>query len=125
MPTTTGYPTCPLLQLSLLLFLSAGKRENIKNIPCPTFADIRLTIRALTSLNLADNQLKYEGAELVIKMLPQVAGAVSPLRCVDGTPYESEKSFMMSTHICKHCGQHKSVHSEHIVVGVLALRAMD
>ena len=47
------------------------------------------------------------------------------LRCADGTPYKSEKSFMMSTHICKHCGQHKSVHSERIVVGVLALRAID
>ena len=47
------------------------------------------------------------------------------LSCADGKPYKSEKSFMMSTHICKHCGQHKSVHSERIVVGVLALRAID
>ena len=44
------------------------------------------------------------------------------LRCADGTPYKSEKSFAMSTHICKHCGRHKEEHSERAVVsGVLPL----
>ena len=47
------------------------------------------------------------------------------LKCADGTPYKSEKSFMMSTHICTYCGQHKSAHSERVVVSVLAPRAMD
>jgi hypothetical protein len=33
------------------------------------------------------------------------------LRCVDGTLYQSEKSVMMSTHVCCHCGQHKTQHT--------------
>jgi hypothetical protein len=33
------------------------------------------------------------------------------LQCTDGTPYQSEKSFMMSTHVCRHCGQHKTQHT--------------
>ena len=46
-----------MLQLSLLLFLSAGKHKNTETIPCPTFADIHLAIRAMTSLNVSNNQL--------------------------------------------------------------------
>jgi hypothetical protein len=33
------------------------------------------------------------------------------LHCVDGTLYQSKKSFMMSTHVCCHCGQHKTQHT--------------
>ena len=54
--TTTGYPTCPVSQLSLLLFLSAGKHKNTETIP-PFMPDIHLPIRALTSLNLSKNEL--------------------------------------------------------------------
>ena len=49
---TTGYPTCPVSQLSLLLFLSAGKYKNVQAIQddpltlCPT-PDILFAIRAL------------------------------------------------------------------------------
>ena len=39
MMNPTGYPTCPVSQLSLRLFLSAGKHENTETIPCPTFHD--------------------------------------------------------------------------------------
>jgi hypothetical protein len=33
------------------------------------------------------------------------------LQCTDGTPYQSEKLFLMSTHVCRHCGQHKTQHT--------------
>jgi hypothetical protein len=33
------------------------------------------------------------------------------LHCVDGTPYQSKKWFMMSAHVCCHCGQHKTQHT--------------
>ena len=47
------------------------------------------------------------------------------LRCADGMPYESEKSFMMSTHICKHCGQHKRAHSERANHALTSVDASD
>ena len=37
--------------------LSASKCKNTKKIPCPTFADVRLTIRALTSLDISNNNI--------------------------------------------------------------------
>ena len=52
-----GYLTLPASKLSRLLFLSASKCKNIKNIPCPTFGDVRLTIRALTSLNISNSMI--------------------------------------------------------------------
>ena len=52
-----------------LLSLSASKCKNIQNIPCPTFADIASAIRALTSLNLADNALGSEGAKHVAEAI--------------------------------------------------------
>jgi hypothetical protein len=39
--------------------------------------------------------------------------------CENGSLYKSEKSFMRSTHICKHCGQHKSAHAENRVSSYL------
>jgi hypothetical protein len=33
------------------------------------------------------------------------------LQCTDVTPYQSKKSFMVSTHVCRHCGQHKTQHT--------------
>ena len=39
MSGTIGYLTCPVSQLSLLLFLSAGKHKNTETIPCPTFCN--------------------------------------------------------------------------------------
>lgn len=43
-----------------MLFPSAGKYKNSKNNPCPTFADIRLIIRALVTLNLRRTHIPDE-----------------------------------------------------------------
>ena len=56
MAIRNGYLTWPASKLSLLLFLSASKCENIKNIPCPTFADIVPAIRALETITFGDEQ---------------------------------------------------------------------
>jgi hypothetical protein len=37
------------------------------------------------------------------------------LRCTNGTPYQPEKLFMMSTHVCRHCRQHKIQHTSRSV----------
>ena len=44
------------------LFPSASKCKNIKNIPCPTFADIASAIRALVKLILANNRMASKDA---------------------------------------------------------------
>jgi hypothetical protein len=45
------------------------------------------------------------------KMMATFIKGNGALQCTDGTPYQSEKSFMMSTHVCRHCGQHKPQHT--------------
>ena len=55
-----GYLTSPASKLSRLLFLSASKCKNIKNIPCPTFADIHLAIRAMMTVNVMGNKIGKE-----------------------------------------------------------------
>ena len=52
----------------LLLFLSASKCKNTKNIPCPTFADIRLTIRALENLHISANGIPVDRMNELIAM---------------------------------------------------------
>jgi hypothetical protein len=37
------------------------------------------------------------------------------LECVDNTPYQSKTLFMMSTDVCRHCGQHKTQHTSRFV----------
>jgi hypothetical protein len=47
-----------------------------------------------------------------------LAGAIEDngaLRCTDGTPYQSTNLFMLSTHVCSHCGQHKTQHTSRLV----------
>ena len=43
--------------------------QDTKNIPCPTLADIHLSIRALTSLDLSCNELSAEGAKHVAEAI--------------------------------------------------------
>jgi hypothetical protein len=69
----------------------------------------------MTELNIASNELGWKGYnDPDISGIIALADAISDmgaLRCVDGTLYQSEKSFMMSTHVCCHCGQHKTQHT--------------
>ena len=53
----------------LLPFLSASECKNIQTIPCPTFADICLAIRALTSVNILANYIGTERANELIEVL--------------------------------------------------------
>jgi hypothetical protein len=92
---------------------------------------------ALTSLNMSANGLKGAAAgkalgdalaaNTVLKELDLSGGkdmdiafvkAFTPglsdngaLQCTDGIPYLPEKSFMMSTRVCRHCGQHETQHT--------------
>ena len=66
--------TCLVLKLSLLPFQSASEYQNNKTIPCPTLltpAPSIPTIRALTSLNLSNNNLGTESAKHVAAVLTQ------------------------------------------------------
>ena len=42
---------------------------NTKNIPCPTFADIRLTIRAMTSLHIGNNNIPVKNMNEIIAIV--------------------------------------------------------
>jgi hypothetical protein len=63
--------------------------------------------KTLTELDVSGKNLGSEGALVVAEYLD----GNGPLQCTDGTPYQPEKSFMMSTHVCRHCGQHKTQHT--------------
>jgi Ran GTPase-activating protein (RanGAP) involved in mRNA processing and transport len=82
--------------------------------------------QVITELNFGNNNLGYSrsynlGYNLAgrrynrdTSFLIAIADAIADigaLRCVDDTLYQSEKSFMMSTHVCCHCGQHKTQHT--------------
>jgi hypothetical protein len=63
--------------------------------------------KSLSEIDLSSRYLDAKDAIVVAEYIKD-SGA---LRCTDGTPYQSEKSFMMSTHVCRHCGQHKTQHT--------------
>jgi hypothetical protein len=53
---------------------------------------------------------KMEGAEDAIMLAAEIVDNEA-LHCVDGTLYQSQKSFMLSAHVCCHCGQRKPQHT--------------
>ena len=63
---------------------------------------MRLTIRALTSLNISSNRLTDEAAKAL-------AGVLKLLVCDDGKLFQSKSVLARST--CKHCGKKKDVHA--------------
>jgi hypothetical protein len=63
--------------------------------------------KTLSELNVSGKNLGNERAFVVADYLD----GNRALRCVDGTLYQSEKSSMVSTHVCCHCGQHKTQHT--------------
>jgi hypothetical protein len=73
----------------------------------------------MKELNVADNQLALKAdAQTMsdvdisgVAALANVISGMGALQCADGTPYQSKKSFMMSTHVCHNCGQHKRQHA--------------
>jgi hypothetical protein len=71
--------------------------------------------QVITELNISSNNLGYNLAgRRDTSFLIAIADTIldrGALHCVDGTLYQSEKSFMMSTHVCCHCGQHKTQHT--------------
>jgi hypothetical protein len=69
-------------------------------------ADMLKSNTTLKEFNISSNSLDKECAQILAPALRD-NGA---LQCTDGTPYQSEKSFMMSTHVCRHCGQHNTQH---------------
>ena len=43
----------------------------MQNIPCPTFADIRLTVRALATVNISKNNIRLSGAKAMAAALQE------------------------------------------------------
>jgi Ran GTPase-activating protein (RanGAP) involved in mRNA processing and transport len=71
--------------------------------------------QVITELNIGSNWLgidRYNSADTSGAVaIADVISDMRALRCVDGTLYQSKKSFMMSTNVCCHCGQHKTQHT--------------
>ena len=61
----------------------------------------------LTDLDMSENYMDDTDA----KIFSEGISDNGALQCTDGTPYQSKKSFMVSTHVCRHCGQHKTQHT--------------
>jgi hypothetical protein len=57
-----------------------------------------------------DMRGKINGADDVIMLAAEIVDN-GALQCTDSTPYQSKKKLMMSTHVCRHCGQHKTQHT--------------
>jgi hypothetical protein len=57
-----------------------------------------------------DMSSKMYSAGDSIMLVPEIIDN-GALQCTDGTPYQSKKTFMVSTHVCRHCGQHKTQHT--------------
>ena len=65
----------------------------------------------LKELDVSSNSYyKCDGAGFAQELAVGL-GDNGALQCTDGTAYQSEKLFMMSTHVCRHCGQHKTQHT--------------
>jgi hypothetical protein len=62
---------------------------------------------------------KPDGVEFkplgVIALATAIKDIMGTLQCTDGRPYQSKKLFKMSTHVCRHCGQHKTQHMRRFV----------
>jgi Ran GTPase-activating protein (RanGAP) involved in mRNA processing and transport len=68
----------------------------------------------LKELDLCDNAVASWNGGDALGFAQELALGIKDngaLQCTDGTPYQSEKSFMMSTYVCRHCGQHKTQHT--------------
>ena len=63
----------------------------------------------MTEANLCNKNLREGGAIIISAWITHKDNGA--LQCTDGTPYQSKKSFMVSTHVCRHCGQHKTQHT--------------
>ena len=68
--------------------------------------------QVITTLSIAKNNLSFNSSsDKDMSGVAALADVIGALQCIDGTPYQSKKSFMMSTHVCCHCGQHKTQHT--------------
>jgi hypothetical protein len=79
----------------------------MSNASMKVLCEVPIKEKTLTELDVSSKKLGADGA-IVVAACMRDSGA---LQCTDGTPYQSEKSFMMSTHVCRHCGQHKTQHT--------------
>ena len=82
------------------------------------FADMLAQNTVLKELDLSSQ--KYEtsstygnalDAAYFAKELSVGISGNGALHCVDGTRYQSKKSFMRSTNVCCHCGLNKTQHT--------------
>ena len=90
--------------LSKLLFGGDGYfKANDWTIPEPAALEV-----GMTEANFSEKNLGAGGAIIISAWLTHKDNGA--LQCTDGTPYQSKKSFMVSTHVCRHCGQHNTQH---------------